>query len=114
MTKEQRKEREREGKARANERRVRDRVDRVIEHDIGHGVIIAALTDRTGIRWKHPGCRCWYTLRFKPDVRSTGHALEAGSLDNIGELTIGGSLLCPRTPLCKVHGHIRAGRWEPC
>lgn len=84
------------------------------QRDIGHGVQIAPLEDGTGIVWKHPGCRCWYSLRFKPDSRSTGHTLDEGSVDDLDALTIGGSLACPRAPECKAHGHIRRGRWEPC
>jgi hypothetical protein len=82
------------------------------EVDIGHGVTIAPIDDGTGIVWKHPGCRAWFHLRFKPDPRSTGHQLVVGSVDNLAALTIAGSLLCPKG--CGAHGHITNGRWVPC
>lgn len=80
--------------------------------DIGHGVQIAPMEDGTGIYWKHPGCRPWFHLRFKPDPRSTGHELVEGSLSNLSAMTIRGSLGCPKG--CPAHGEIRKGRWEPC
>jgi hypothetical protein len=75
--------------------------------EIGHGVAIEWDEDRGGIWWRHPGCRPWFTLRFQPDPKSTGHTLELRD-----PLTIGGSLLCPKG--CGTHGYIRNGRWEPC
>jgi hypothetical protein len=82
------------------------------EHDIGHGVTVRWDDDGQGITWKHPGCRAWSTLRFRPDAKSTGHVLLAGSPIAAPEkLTIQGSLLCPGG--CGFHGHIRNGRWVP-
>ena len=66
-----------------------------VEHDLGHGVSIMWDDDGQGIAWRHPACRAWMTLRFKPDPRSTGHTLLAGSPATTEHLTIGGSLLCP-------------------
>lgn len=75
--------------------------------DIGHGVSMRWIDNGTGIVWKHPGCRAWFHLHFKPDERSTGHVLQQRE-----PLTIGGSLACPKG--CGAHGHITNGRWEPC
>ena len=85
------------------------------EIDIGHGVTIAPMEDGPdgpGIHWRHPGCRPWFWLCFKPDPRSTGHVLLEGSAADLGALTIGGSLACPKG--CPVNGEIKKGRWEPC
>ncbi len=83
----------------------------MIEHDLGHGIHIVWDADGGGLMWRHPECRAWMTLRFAPDERSTGHVLVAGSPDNTGALSIGGSLLCPAG--CGKHGNITNGRWTP-
>jgi hypothetical protein len=80
--------------------------------DIGHGVTIRWIDGGNGLHWKHPGCRAWSYLYFKPDQRSTGHVLSAGGPDDSEHITIVGSLLCPGG--CGAHGHITNGRWEPC
>lgn len=82
------------------------------EHEIGSGVVLQWDEDGKGILWKHPGCRAWMTLRFKPVVESTGHVLIAGSPTETEKLTIGGSLLCPAG--CGFHGHITNGKWISC
>jgi hypothetical protein len=84
----------------------------MIDHDIGHGVIIRWDDDGRGLWWKHPGHRAWSTLRFKPDPASTGHVLVAGDPQHTDVLTIQGSLLCPVG--CGAHGVITNGRWIPC
>jgi len=73
--------------------------------DIGGGVIIRLDEDGGGLIWRHPACRAWMTLRYKPDPASTGHVL----VQPWPELTIEGSLLCPAG--CGMHGWIRGGRW---
>jgi hypothetical protein len=83
----------------------------VTEHEVGHDVIVRWDEDGRGITWRHPGCRAWMTLRFRPDERSTGHELLAGSPRDTAALTIGGSLLCPAG--CGAHGFIRDGHWVP-
>jgi hypothetical protein len=79
--------------------------------DIGHGVQIVATADGKGIYWRHPGCRPWFFLYFKPHPRSTGHVLVAGSPQDLEHLTIQGSLACPKG--CHAHGLIENGRWKP-
>ena len=74
--------------------------------DIGHGVSIRMDDDGGGLVWKHEGCRPFFTLRFKPDPKSTGHELISRT-----PLSIRGSLLCPKG--CGKHGHITDGRWVP-
>lgn len=81
------------------------------EFAIGHDVVIAWDDDGGGILWRHPGCRAWMPLRFKPDPLSTGHELVAGSPTDTSSLTIRGSLLCPAG--CGKHGLIEHGRWIP-
>jgi hypothetical protein len=83
----------------------------VIEHELGHGVVIAWHEDGRGIYWRHPECRAWMTLRFRPDPASTGHQLLAGDHQHTELLTIGGSLLCPVG--CGRHGMVTSGRWVP-
>lgn len=87
--------------------RLRPYAEGVESRDIGHGVSIVLDDDNGGLIWKHTGCRCWFTLRFKPDSASTGHELV-----KLEPLTIRGSLLCPKG--CGSHGHIVDGRWVPC
>jgi hypothetical protein len=72
--------------------------------DIGHGVLIRRIEG--GLEWKHPACRAWSYLYFKPDARSTGHVLVQHE-----PLTIQGSLLCPGG--CGTHGTIENGKWVP-
>ncbi len=79
--------------------------------DLGHGIVLRWDADGGGFAWKHPECRAWSTLRFRPDPKSTGHQLLAGGEHDRDALTIGGSLLCPGG--CGKHGHIRNGRWIP-
>jgi hypothetical protein len=79
--------------------------------DIGHGVSIFFMSDNTGIYWRHPGCRGASFLWFMPHEYSTGHTLISGDQNNISELTIGGSLLCPKG--CGFHGCIQKGKWIP-
>jgi len=74
--------------------------------DIGCGVTIRWIDDDTGLQWKHPNCRPWFHLHFKPHPTSTGHTLERRE-----PLTVGGSLLCPKG--CGFHGHITDGKWVP-
>ncbi len=83
----------------------------MIEHDIGHDIVIVWDDDGGGIMWKHPGCRAWMTLRFAPDEKSTGHVLLSGSPDDTAHLSIQGSLLCPAG--CGRHGLVTNGRWVP-
>lgn len=81
--------------------------------DIGHGVLIAPMFNEErghGILWKHPTCRGWFPVWL--DHRSTGHKLVEGSLDDLTTITLFGSLACPKG--CPAHGHIKAGRWDPC
>jgi hypothetical protein len=80
--------------------------------DLGHGIALRWDADGRGFMWHHPACRAWATLRLAPDPKSTGHRLEAGGMDDVQHLTIGGSLLCPMG--CGTHGVITNGRWVPC
>ena len=80
-------------------------------HDLGHDIVIRWDEDGGGIQWHHPACRAWATLRFKPDPKSTGHELVAGSPSDTARMTVEGSLLCPMG--CGTHGLIRNGRWVP-
>lgn len=84
------------------------------EVDIGHGIVVAPMRDEvgTGLYWRHPGCRPCFYLWFRPDPRSTGHALVTGcSIDDLATISIIGSLACPKG--CPVHGTITNGRWDP-
>lgn len=76
-----------------------------VEHDIGGGVTIRLDADGGGLIWRHPPCRAWMTLRYRPDPTSTGHQI----VEQWPNLTIDGSLLCPAG--CGRHGYIRNGRW---
>lgn len=73
--------------------------------NIGGDVVIRLDADGGGLIWRHPSCRSWMTLRYRPDAKSTGHVL----VEQWPNLTIDGSLLCPAG--CGKHGHIRGGRW---
>jgi hypothetical protein len=79
---------------------------------IGHGVDLWWDDDGRVFSWRHPACRAWARLRFRPDPESTGHELIDGSPDNTDALTIRGSLLCPKDG-CGFHGHITRGKWVP-
>lgn len=81
------------------------------QHDIGHGIKIMWDEDGRGLYWQHPECRAWMPLRFSPDPRSTGHLLMKGGPTTMNELTVAGSLLCPKG--CGKHGFIKDGRWVP-
>ena len=59
--------------------------------DIGGDVAIRLDDDGGGLAWRHPACRAWMTLRYKPDPKSTGHVL----VTPWPNVTIEGSLLCP-------------------
>jgi hypothetical protein len=76
-----------------------------LEIDIGHGITIKWADEGRTLMWKHPKCRAWWWLAFKPDPRSTGHVLASRE-----PLTIIGSLLCTD---CNTHGTIENGRWVP-
>jgi len=80
--------------------------------DLGGGVCIRWDADGRGFAWHHATCRAWATLRFRPDPLSTGHELVNGGSDDVADLTIRGSLLCPMG--CGKHGVIEAGRWRDC
>lgn len=81
-----------------------------MEHDLGEGIVICWDDDGRGFIWRHPECRAWSLLRFKPDLASTGHVLVRGGIDDTASLTIAGSLLCPGG--CGKHGVIENGRWR--
>lgn len=73
--------------------------------ELGHGVACYWQDDGVLV-WKHPGCRAYFWLAFKPDPRSTGHVLVSKE-----PLTIQGSLLCPKG--CGAHGTITNDVWSP-
>lgn len=79
------------------------------DHHCGGGIVIRWDSNGGGILWHHPECKGWAFLRFTPDLRSTGHRLVAGGIDDSSSLTIEGSLLCPMG--CGKHGWIRDGVW---
>jgi hypothetical protein len=83
--------------------------------DIGHGIALRWDSDGRGLIWHHPSCRAWSSLRFVPDLSSTGHRLVSGGPDDLEHLTIAGSLLCPRRDACpsRCHDLITNGRWVP-
>ena len=78
---------------------------------LGDDVYLLWDADGRGFLWHHAACRPWAALRFVPDPHSTGHTLLAGGADDLANLTVGGSLLCPMG--CGRHGFVRAGRWIP-
>ena len=80
--------------------------------DLGDGIYVMWDEDGRGLAWNHPKSRAWATLRFRPDPRSTGHELVSGGPNDLSNVTIAGSLLCPMG--CGTHGVIERGRWRAC